>query len=112
MTADSREAVVFHLKHQLILDDAEIEKTTTGIDLQKIFRFRAEQVVQKPVELGLGVNFEPCLIAPPRLVDWFAFWLNGEQDLEPGKAEQYSRWRQIQRETSPSKSTREAADIQ
>jgi len=26
-------------------------------------------------------------------VDWFSFWLKGEEDLDPAKREQYSRWR-------------------
>lgn len=28
-------------------------------------------------------------------VDWFDFWLKGEEDLEPAKAEQYKRWREL-----------------
>jgi hypothetical protein len=28
-------------------------------------------------------------------VDWFDFWLNGHQDPDPAKAEQYARWRQL-----------------
>lgn len=27
--------------------------------------------------------------------DWFAFWLKGEEDTDPAKAEQYQRWRMI-----------------
>ena len=30
-------------------------------------------------------------------VDWFAFWLKGEEDLDPSKAEQYARWRELRR---------------
>jgi hypothetical protein len=26
-------------------------------------------------------------------VDWFRFWLQGEEDPEPGKAGQFARWR-------------------
>jgi len=26
-------------------------------------------------------------------VDWYCFWLKGEEDHDPGKAEQYRRWR-------------------
>jgi dipeptidyl aminopeptidase/acylaminoacyl peptidase len=29
------------------------------------------------------------------LVDWFDFWLNGHEDPDPSKAEQYSRWRKL-----------------
>jgi len=28
-------------------------------------------------------------------VDWFAFWLKGEEDTNPAKAEQYIRWRKL-----------------
>lgn len=30
-----------------------------------------------------------------RNVDWLNFWLNGEQDSDPAKAEQYNRWREL-----------------
>lgn len=29
------------------------------------------------------------------LVDWFRFWLKGEEDAAPAKAEQYARWREL-----------------
>lgn len=28
-------------------------------------------------------------------VDWFTFWLKGEEDPNPAKAEQYKRWREL-----------------
>lgn len=31
-------------------------------------------------------------------VDWFAFWLNGEVDKDPAKADQYERWRILRNE--------------
>jgi len=30
-------------------------------------------------------------------VDWFDFWLNGHQDPDPTKAEQYHRWRELRK---------------
>jgi hypothetical protein len=30
-------------------------------------------------------------------VDWFCFWLKGEEDPNPSKAEQYKRWRELRR---------------
>ncbi|HET9445548.1 MAG TPA: hypothetical protein VFO35_04770, partial [Steroidobacteraceae bacterium] len=30
-----------------------------------------------------------------RNVDWFRFWLQDIEDPEPGKAEQYERWRKL-----------------
>lgn len=59
---------------------------------------------QKPVEFALipdpgdGPNHlltKPWerIIAERRLVDWFCFWLKGEEDKEPKKVPQYARWR-------------------
>jgi len=31
-------------------------------------------------------------------VDWFRFWLKGEEDPDPGKASQYARWRSMEKE--------------
>ena len=28
-------------------------------------------------------------------VDWYDFWLNGHEDPDPAKAEQYARWRHL-----------------
>jgi hypothetical protein len=30
-------------------------------------------------------------------VDWYSFWLKNEEDPEPNKAQQYERWRKLQR---------------
>ena len=30
-------------------------------------------------------------------VDWFRFWLKGEEDSDPAKAEQYKRWRELRK---------------
>lgn len=30
-------------------------------------------------------------------VDWFCFWLKGEEDPDPAKAQQYKRWRELRR---------------
>ena len=32
-----------------------------------------------------------------RNLDWFRFWLKGEEDPDPAKAEQYARWRALRR---------------
>ena len=31
-------------------------------------------------------------------VDWFCFWLKGEEDSEPAKAGQYVRWHELRNE--------------
>jgi len=30
-------------------------------------------------------------------VDWFRFWLKGEEDPDTAKAEQYARWRELRK---------------
>ncbi len=30
-------------------------------------------------------------------VDWFSFWLQGYEDPDPAKAEQYARWRELRK---------------
>ena len=56
--------------------------------------------LKKPVELDL-INTDEHLITNPAermaslglSVDWFRFWLQGYEDPDPAKAEQYKRWR-------------------
>jgi len=61
------------------------------------------QWMKKPVDL---VNFYPEgeheLVRPQQkylseqsAVDWYCFWLKGEEDPDPAKAEQYKRWREL-----------------
>jgi dipeptidyl aminopeptidase/acylaminoacyl peptidase len=38
-------------------------------------------------------------------VDWFCFWLKSEEDPDPAKAEQYTRWREL-RKAQERRSTR------
>lgn len=53
----------------------------------------------KPVELVVFPDeyhgkWQPAhrLAVYERSVDWFRFWLTGEQDLRPDKAGQFRRW--------------------
>ncbi len=64
--------------------------------------FAALTLLKKPVEMiymqdGSHVLEKPWqrMISQQGNVDWFAFWLNGEEDSNPAKAEQYSRWREL-----------------
>jgi hypothetical protein len=59
----------------------------------------------KPVELfylpaGAHVLDRPWerLASQQGAVDWFCFWLKGEEDPDPSKASQYTRWREMRRE--------------
>jgi len=49
----------------------------------------ASHLMQKPWERR---------IAQQGMVDWFRFWLKGEEDADPAKAEQYVRWRELRKQ--------------
>jgi hypothetical protein len=58
----------------------------------------------KPAELiylpeGTHILEKPWerMISQQGNVDWFCFWLKGEEDPDPAKAEQYKRWREFRR---------------
>jgi hypothetical protein len=58
----------------------------------------------KPVEYILLPDAAHILIKPwermvsqQGAVDWFCFWLNGEEDPDPAKADQYARWRELRK---------------
>src|SRR5260370_7468998 len=37
------------------------------------------------------------MVSPQGNVDWFGFWLKGEEDSDPAKAEQYARWGKLRK---------------
>jgi hypothetical protein len=56
----------------------------------------------RPVEMiyipeGTHILEKPWdrMISQQGNVDWFCFWLKGEEDPDPTKAEQYKRWREL-----------------
>jgi hypothetical protein len=58
--------------------------------------------LRKPVEMiylpfGSHILFKPWeqLTSGQATVDWFGFWLKGEEDPDPTKADQYARWREL-----------------
>jgi len=58
----------------------------------------------KPVELlvipeGTHLLVKPSerLVSSQSNVDWFRFWLKGEEDSDPAKADQYARWRELRK---------------
>jgi dipeptidyl aminopeptidase/acylaminoacyl peptidase len=62
--------------------------------------FAALSRLGKPVEMIVIQNGDHILqrpsdrmISQQGSVDWFSFWLNGEQDSDPQKANQYARWK-------------------
>ena len=64
--------------------------------------FAGLSLLHKPVELVYMKDGDHLLQEPwQRMlslqgnVDWFSFWLKGEEDSDPSKAEQYARWREL-----------------
>jgi len=62
--------------------------------------------LNKPVEyLWWWKGNTPHILVQPKqrhasqetAVDWFDFWLNGHEDSDPAKAEEYSRWRELRK---------------
>ena len=58
----------------------------------------------KPVEMiyipdGTHILEKPWdrMVSQQGNVDWFSFWLKGEEDPDPGKTEQYARWRELRK---------------
>ena len=66
--------------------------------------YAALRYLNRPVDLIL-LNSDEHILTNPGVrmasqggtVDWFRFWLNGEEDSDPKKAEQYVRWRELRK---------------
>jgi hypothetical protein len=60
--------------------------------------------MQRPVELAY-IPDAPHILVKPRdrrmaqegVVDWFRFWLKGEEDSDATKTAQYARWRELRK---------------
>jgi dienelactone hydrolase len=66
----------------------------------------------KPVELQFIRSGHHNLTKPRQvlahqelLVDWFDFWLNGHEEPDLAKAEQYGRWREMQKSSNATSAT-------
>jgi len=66
--------------------------------------YAALKFLNKPVDLimlrqGTHVLTNPSerLVSQGGTVDWFRFWLKGEEDRDPAKAEQYARWHELRK---------------
>jgi hypothetical protein len=57
-----------------------------GRPVEMIYLPEGTHVLEKPWER---------MISQQGNVDWFCFWLKGEEDPDPSKAEQYQRWRKL-----------------
>lgn len=66
--------------------------------------FEGLNLLHKPVEMVMLESADHILIKPAERmvvsggnVDWFDFWLNGHEDSDPAKADQYARWRELRK---------------
>lgn len=64
-----------------------------GLTLQK----KPVHFVLIPHGLHVGGMVSERMLAQQELVDWFTFWLKGEEDSDPAKADQYHRWRELRK---------------
>jgi len=65
---------------------ASLVKQGKPVDL--IYLPDGQHILQKPLER---------LASQQGNVDWFRFWLKGEEDSDPKKAAQYTRWRELRK---------------
>jgi len=59
-----------------------------GKPVEMIYMQDGEHILQRPWER---------MISQQGNVDWFLFWLTGEEDPNPAKADQYFRWRALRK---------------
>ena len=59
-----------------------------GLILQK----KPVDFVLIPGAVHIGVKVSQRMLTQQGIVDWFAFWLQGAEDDNPSKRDQYSRW--------------------
>ncbi len=64
-----------------------------GLSLQK----KPVDFVMIPNATHIYGNVSERMLKQQGLVDWFTFWLKGEEDPNPAKTEQYTRWRELRR---------------
>ncbi len=67
-----------------------------GLSLQK----KPVDFVLIPDATHIYGKASECLLKQQGLVDWFTFWLKGEEDSNPVKASQYVRWRELRKENT------------
>lgn len=85
------------------IEAAVLVSATDPFHLLSLWDFYAALRYQKkPVELQFIRSGKHNLVKPlhriahqEMIVDWFDFWLNGHEDDDPGKKDQYQRWRRM-----------------
>jgi len=62
--------------------------TRLGKPVEMTYIPEGEHILEKPWER---------MVSQQGNVEWFCFWLKGEEDPDPAKAEQYKRWRELRK---------------
>jgi dipeptidyl aminopeptidase/acylaminoacyl peptidase len=93
------------IRTPLLINAADAESIA---DMQLVTNLRE---LKKPVEMFIYPNEQHVKNQPKhryeiyeRNVDWMKFWLKGEEDPDPAKAEQYARWRELRKLQDPKQS--------
>ena len=60
--------------------------TRLGKPVEMIMLEDGEHIMQKPWDR---------IVSQHGNVDWFCFWLKAEEDPDPAKSDQYTRWREL-----------------
>ena len=81
--------------------------------------FAVLSILRQPVEYLYLPDAAHKLVKPRErmaaqqgIVDWFTFWLKGEEDPSPLKAEQYARWNALQREAAGGDGARRSKQLE
>jgi len=64
-----------------------------GLTLQK----KPVDFVLFPAAVHIGVKMSQRAATQEGIVDWFRFWLEGEEESNPENAGQYARWRGLRK---------------
>ena len=67
------------------------------------------EVIVFPKEAHQFVQPIHLLVRNARFIDWFRYWLQGYEDPDPAKTEQYARWRELRRLQEANEGIRTAA---
>lgn len=99
----------FHTPLRMELDSGPISYVLSYWEVFTNLRHLGKPVelfVIPDIEHGTHVLQNPAqrLASQGATVDWFSFWLKGEEDGDPRKAEQYRRWRRLRLQQSNPKS--------
>jgi dipeptidyl aminopeptidase/acylaminoacyl peptidase len=66
-----------------------------GLTLQK----KPVDFILIPGAIHIGVKMSQRILTQQGVVDWFGFWLQGKENPDPAKRDQYTRWRALREQS-------------